>query len=33
MMDPVLGVRERRIWHTREPCVLVVRGEDGSDDE
>lgn len=33
MMDSVLGARERRIWHSREPCVLVVRdGDDDSDD-
>ncbi|KAI9049565.1 hypothetical protein LZ554_006592 [Drepanopeziza brunnea f. sp. 'monogermtubi'] len=38
MMDAVLGARERRIWHSREPCRIVVRDEsgsssDGSDDE
>ena len=32
MMDAVLGARERRIWHTRETCRVVVRDED-SDDE
>lgn len=35
MMDAVLGVRERRIWHSREPCVVVVRDEESeeSDDD
>jgi hypothetical protein len=33
MMDAVLGVRERRIWHSREPCLLVVRDEESDDDE
>jgi len=32
MMDAILGAKERRIWHSREPCVVVVRDE-GSDDE
>jgi hypothetical protein len=32
MMDAILGAKERRIWHSREPCVVVVRDED-SDDE
>lgn len=25
LMDAVLGARERRIWHTRRPCYVVVR--------
>jgi hypothetical protein len=34
MLDALLGTRERRIWHSREPCLLVVRdGDDESDDE
>ncbi len=32
MMDAVLGARERRIWHSREPCLVVVRDEE-TDDE
>jgi hypothetical protein len=32
MMDAVLGAKERRMWHSRESCLLVVRDE-GSDDE
>lgn len=32
MMDAVLGARERKIWHSREPCRVVVRDE-ASDDE
>ncbi|KAK2602400.1 hypothetical protein N8I77_008935 [Diaporthe amygdali] len=26
--DLVLGVRERRIWHSRQPCHLVVRDQE-----
>jgi hypothetical protein len=36
MMDAVLGVRSRRIWHSREPCVVVVKDEvesEESDDD
>ncbi|KAG4436993.1 hypothetical protein IFR05_007531 [Cadophora sp. M221] len=34
MMDAVLGARERRIWHCREPCRVVVKDEgEDSDDE
>ncbi|PMD43074.1 Trs120-domain-containing protein [Hyaloscypha variabilis F] len=33
MMDAILGAKERRIWHSREPCVVVVRDEDSDDDE
>lgn len=37
MMDAVLGAGERRIWHSREGCVVVVRDaveeESGSDDD
>ncbi|KAI0470812.1 Trs120-domain-containing protein [Xylariaceae sp. FL0804] len=28
MMDAVLGPRERRVWHSRRPCVVVVRDRD-----
>ncbi len=33
MMDAVLGVKERRIWHLREPCLVVVRDGDSDDDD
>ncbi|KAI1367447.1 hypercellular protein A [Xylaria arbuscula] len=45
MMDAVLGAKERRIWHSRRPCVFTVRdrlesesesesdGEDEDEDE
>ncbi|KAM0136380.1 hypothetical protein ACHAP3_004610 [Botrytis cinerea] len=34
LMDAMLGVKERRIWHSREPSLLVVRDEDDdSEDE
>lgn len=33
MMDAVLGARERRIWHSRQPCVLVARDEESDDDD
>jgi hypothetical protein len=32
MMDAVLGAKERRIWHSREPCLVVVRDEESDDD-
>ena len=32
MMDALLGNKERRIWHSREPCMVVVRDE-GSDEK
>ncbi|KAE8450136.1 hypothetical protein EG329_006917 [Mollisiaceae sp. DMI_Dod_QoI] len=32
MMDAVLGAKERRIWHSREPFLIVVRDDD-SDEE
>ncbi|KAM0324114.1 hypothetical protein ACHAQA_008306 [Verticillium albo-atrum] len=25
MLDAALGVKERRIWHSRQPCLLAVR--------
>ncbi|KAK5993692.1 Transport particle subunit protein [Cladobotryum mycophilum] len=25
MMDAALGVKERRMWHSRQPCILMVR--------
>ncbi|TPX10904.1 uncharacterized protein E0L32_008110 [Thyridium curvatum] len=25
MMDAALGARERRVWHTRQPCLLMAR--------
>lgn len=28
MMDAVLGTKERRIWHAREPCLILVKDED-----
>lgn len=31
MMDALLGPKERRIWHSREPCILVVRDEESDD--
>jgi trafficking protein particle complex subunit 9 len=33
MMDAILGAKERRIWHSREPCVVLVRDEDSDDDD
>jgi hypothetical protein len=33
MIDALLGPRERRIWHSREPCLVVVRDEESSDDD
>ncbi|KAH8682971.1 TRAPP II complex [Tricladium varicosporioides] len=33
MMDAVLGLKERRIWHSREPCLVVVEDEESSDDD
>jgi hypothetical protein len=33
MLDALLGPKERRIWHAREPCILVVRDEDSDDDD
>jgi hypothetical protein len=33
MMDAVLGLKERRIWHSREPCRLAVRDEESSSDD
>ncbi|RDL35284.1 uncharacterized protein BP5553_07215 [Venustampulla echinocandica] len=33
MRDAVLGAKERRIWHSREPCLLVVKDEESSDDD
>jgi hypothetical protein len=33
MMDSILGQKERRIWHAREPCVLIVRDGESSDEE
>jgi hypothetical protein len=33
MMDALLGTKERRIWHSREPCLLIVRDEDSDDDD
>ncbi|KAI0801663.1 hypercellular protein A [Xylaria sp. FL0064] len=32
MMDAVLGAKERRIWHSRRPCVVVVRDRPESDE-
>ncbi|KAI1429569.1 hypercellular protein A [Xylaria sp. FL1777] len=33
MMDAVLGAKERRIWHSRRPCVVAVRDRPESDEE
>ncbi|KAI0188713.1 hypercellular protein A [Astrocystis sublimbata] len=35
MLDAVLGAKERRIWHSRQPCVVAVcdRPKSESDDE
>ncbi|KAI9641392.1 hypothetical protein NHQ30_010194 [Ciborinia camelliae] len=32
LMDTMLGAKERRIWHSREPCLLVVKDEDDDTD-
>ncbi|EEY13996.1 hypercellular protein [Verticillium alfalfae VaMs.102] len=29
MLDAALGVQERRIWHSRQPCVVVARDAPG----
>ncbi|KAI0434725.1 hypercellular protein A [Xylaria sp. FL1042] len=33
MMDAVLGTKQRRIWHSRRPCVVIVRDRPESDEE
>jgi len=33
LMDAMLGTKERRIWHSREPCLLVVRDDDEDTDD
>ena len=33
MVDAVLGPKERRIWHSREPCILIVQDEEKGDDD
>ncbi|KAF2963860.1 hypothetical protein GQX73_g9714 [Xylaria multiplex] len=33
MMDAVLGPRERRIWHSRRPCIIAVHDRPESDEE
>ncbi|KAI1754524.1 hypercellular protein A [Xylaria castorea] len=33
MLDAVLGAKERRIWHSRRPCVVAVRDRPESDEE
>lgn len=33
MMDAVLGAKERRIWHSRQACVITVRDRPESDAE
>lgn len=33
MMDSILGTQARRIWHTREPCIIVVEDEASSDED
>jgi trafficking protein particle complex subunit 9 len=32
-IDSIPRVRERRIWHTRQPCIVVVRDNESSDDD
>jgi hypothetical protein len=33
MMDALLGTKERRIWHSREPCLLTVKDDDSDDED
>lgn len=33
MMDALLGTKERRIWHSREPCLVVVKDEESDDED
>jgi hypothetical protein len=33
MIDSLVGAKERRIWHSREPCILIARDEDSDDDD
>ncbi|KAL3426978.1 hypothetical protein PVAG01_00487 [Phlyctema vagabunda] len=33
IMDSVLGMKERRIWHSREPCIILVEDEEISDSD
>ncbi|CAG8959634.1 hypothetical protein HYFRA_00001537 [Hymenoscyphus fraxineus] len=33
MLDAVLGKKERRLWHTREGCLVVVRDEESDEEE
>jgi hypothetical protein len=33
MLDAVLGAKERRIWHSRRPCVVAVRDRPASSEE
>ena len=33
MMDAVLGPKGRRVWHIRQPCLLVVRDAESSGSE
>ncbi|KAI1180843.1 hypercellular protein A [Nemania sp. FL0916] len=33
MMDAVLGAKERRIWHSRQPCIVTVRDRPETDEE
>lgn len=32
MMDALFGIKERRIWQSRYPCVLLVKDEDSEDE-
>lgn len=32
IMDTLLGVKERRIWHSREPCLIIVKDDVDEDD-
>ena len=33
IVDSIFEVRERKIWHAREPCIVVVRDNESSDDD
>ncbi|KAI1169205.1 hypercellular protein A [Nemania serpens] len=33
IMDAVLGAKQRRIWHSRRPCIVAVRDRPESDEE
>ena len=33
MMAALLGTKERRIWHSREPCLVIVKDGDSSEED